>query len=123
MFYKNALFRPNRILEASDQIVYCTNVPELLRRAEKLRDVGPTLLRWGCDHGQGLLKVVLQPVYGPDVLDSVKSCFILAVCDAPETRFNLSSIFALLPSLDLTNPTNVFTSDLKVIFIVCIIRK
>ena len=114
---------PTEYSKQVTEIVYCTNVQELLRRAEKLRDVSPTLLRWGCDHGQGLLKVVLQPVYGTDVLDSVKSCFILAVCDAPETRFNLSSIFALPPSLDLTNPTNVFTSDLKVIFIVCIIRK
>ena len=91
--------------------MYCTNVTELLRRAEVLRGVNAGLVRLGCDHGEGLLKDVLQPIYGTATLDSVKSCF----CDALEIRFNLRRIFASIPSLDLTNPTNVFTSDLKVI--------
>ena len=61
-----------------------------------------------------LLKIVLQPVYGLDIVDSVKSCFLVALCDVSDTRCNLGSIFALLPSLDLTDPGNIFTSDLKV---------
>ena len=79
-----------------------------------MRNSQPSLLRWGCDHGQGLLKIVLQPVYGLEIVDSVKSCFLVAVSNAPETRFNLKRIFSLLPSLDLTDPKNIFTSDLKV---------
>ena len=47
---------------------------------------------------------------------SVKGCFLVAVYSAPETRFNLKSIFDLLISLDLTDLMNIFSLDFKVIF-------
>ena len=77
-----------------------------------MRNSQSSLLRWGCDHIQGILKIALQPVY--EIVDFVKSCFLVKVYNAPETRFNLRRIFSLLPSLDLTNSKNIFTSDLKV---------
>ena len=61
------------------------------------------------------MKVVLQLLYGPDYVDSVKGCLLLAVTTAPETRSNLKQILSLFPLLDLTDQRHVFTSDLKVL--------
>ena len=49
----------------------------------------------------------------------MKGCLLVAVTKAPETRDNLRKIIELLPTLDLTNPKNVLTSDLKVVNMVC----
>ena len=52
---------------------FCTNVEELIHSAEN---------RLACDHGQGLLKLVVQPTHGLTFLDSVKGSMLVAVSDA-----------------------------------------
>ena len=71
--------------------------------------------KWGCDSGKGFFKVVLQLIHGLEFKDSVKCCFIVAITDAPETRYNLRKIFSLLNEVDLMQENQTFTSDLKVV--------
>ena len=59
--------------------------------------------------------MVLQQLYGPDYIDSVKGCLLFAVTNAPETRSNPKQILSLFPFMDLTVQRHVFTSDLKVL--------
>ena len=58
---------------------------------------------------------LLQLTHGLQYKDNVKGCLLVAVTKEPETRDNLRKIIELLPTLDLTNPRNVLTSDLKVV--------
>ena len=80
---------------------FCTNVEELIHRADLIRMTESVLNRWGCDHGQELLKLVVQPTHRLTFLDSVKGSMLVAVSDAPETPFNLNQIFQLIPEMNL----------------------
>ena len=108
-------------IEKETEVVYCNNVKSLVRYAEESRSTSSNVYRWGLDHGKCYLKLVLQLTHGLQYKDSVKGCLLVAVTKAPETRDNLRKIFALLPSLDLTNPKNVLTSDLKVVNMVLLL--
>ena len=110
------------IVKKETEVVYCHDIEQLLSRCESARGRKPIIYRWGCDHGQGYLKFVLQPTYEIEVTDSVKSCFLIAITDAPETRYNLEQIIRLLPKIYLTNRSNFFTADLKVLSLVCGIK-
>lgn len=57
-----------------NQCSYCNSDLELLRRAEKARFVN-----LGGIHGQDFLKVVLQPTYSREYLDSVNGCFLVSI--------------------------------------------
>ena len=98
-------------MKKETEVFHCHDIEQLLSRCESTRGRKPIIYRWGCDHGQGYLKCIVQPTYEIEVTDSVKSCFLIAITDAPETRFNLDQIIRLLPKIDLTNRSNVFTAD------------
>ena len=102
-------------MEKGTEVVYCNNIESLINFAEDSRSKPSQMYRWGLDHGKGYLKVVLQLTHGLQCKDSVKGCLVVAVTKALETRYNIRKILKLLPSIDLTRPENVFTSDLKVI--------
>ena len=108
-----------QFLKKETEVVHCHDIEQLLSRCESARGRKPIIYRWGCDHGRGYLKFIVQPTYEIEVTDSVKSCFLIAIADAPETRYNLEQIIRLLPKIDLTNRSNVFTADLKVLSLVC----
>ena len=76
-------------------VVYCTDVGELFRRVESIQKTEALLYRWGCDHGQGLIKLLVQPTYGISFLGSVKDSMLVAVSDAPAIPHNLNKYFNL----------------------------
>ena len=111
-----------KYVEKETEIIYCNDIPELIQRTECKRLINTEHYRWCVDHGKGFLKVVLQPTYNLDYVDSVKGCLLVAVTNAPETRENFTKFFQLIPTLDLTDPKTTLTSDLKVISMICGLR-
>ena len=73
-------------VQENTEVVYCNDVEALIQRNDELRKTRSSYFRWGLDHGKGYMKVVLQQLYGPDYVDSVKGCLLLAVTTAPETN-------------------------------------
>ena len=106
-------------IEKETEVVYCNNVESLVRFAEESRSTSSNVYRWGLNHGKGYLTLVLRLTHRLQYKDSVKGCLLVAVTKAPETRDNLRKIIELLLTLDLTNPKNLLTSDLKVVNMVC----
>ena len=111
-----------KYVEKESEIVYSNEIPKLIRRAEGKPLIKTEYYRWGVDHGKGFLKVVLQPTYNLDYIDSVKGCLLVDVTDAPKTRGNLRKKFQIFPILNLTDPKTMRTSDLKVISMICGLR-
>ena len=83
-------------IKSPTEVIYCTNIDELLNQAENIRRKPSQLNRYGIDHDQGWLKVVLSPIHGLQFVDSVKGALIFAVADCIETRFNLEQIIGHL---------------------------
>ena len=86
MQHRAKLHEDEKYVEKETGIVYCNDISELIRRTEGKRLKSTEQDRWGVDHGEGFLKVVLQPTYNLDYIDCVKGCLLVAVTNAPETR-------------------------------------
>ena len=68
-----------KYVEKESEIVYCNEIPEFIRRAEGKPLINTEYYRWGVNHGKGFHKVVLQPTYNLDYIDSVKGCLLVNV--------------------------------------------
>ena len=90
------------------------NIDQLLKRVEEIRGKPLQLNRYGIDHGQDWLKVVLSPIHVLQYADSVKGALLVAVANCIETPFNIQQIIGLL-DVTLDHHTNVITCDLKVL--------
>ena len=77
-------------------MIYCNNIDQLLKRVEEIRGKPLQLNRYGIDHDQDWLKVLLSPIYGLQYADSVKGALLVAVANCIETPFNIQQIIGLL---------------------------
>ena len=96
------------------EVIYCNNIDQLLKRVEEIRGKPLQLNRYGIDHGQDWLKVVLSPIHGLQYADSDKGALLVAVANCIEKPFNIQQIIGLL-DVTLDHHTNVITCDLKVL--------
>ena len=56
------------------EVVYCNNIDQLLKRVKEIRGKPLQLSRYGIDHGQDWLKVVLSPIHDLQYVDCFTSC-------------------------------------------------
>ena len=88
-------------------MVYCNDIDQLLKRVEEIRGKLLQLNRYGIDHGQDWLKVVLSLIHGPQYVDSVEGALLVAVANCIETPFNIQQIIGL-QDVTLSHHTNKF---------------